>query len=220
VKATVAALAGGNVDLDIKVCQLVRLLRAGEPVKMSKRSGTFVTLRDVVDEVGRDPVRFMMLYRKNDAALDFDLAKVLEQSKDNPVFYVQMGYARSKSIFRNAQQFFPALREDSQEVLGADLALLSDPGEIDLMKRLAAFPTVLEGAARAHEPHRLAFYLYDLASFFHGQYARGNDSPHLRFIQPDNGTLTAARLALVQANALVLATGLRLLGVLAPSEMR
>jgi arginyl-tRNA synthetase len=220
VKATVAALSGGKVDLDIKVCQLVRLLRAGEPVRMSKRAGTFVTLRDVVDEVGRDPVRFMMLYRKNDAALDFDLAKVREQTKDNPVFYVQYGHARAKSIFRNAQEVFPALREDSQEVLGADLTLLGDPGEIDLMKRLAAFPTVLEGAARAHEPHRLAFYLYDLASFFHGQYARGNDSPHLRFIQPDNGTLTAARLALVQANALVLASGLRLLGVLAPSEMR
>jgi arginyl-tRNA synthetase len=219
-KAVVAALSGGKVDLDIKVCQLVRLLRAGEPVKMSKRAGTFVTLRDVVDEVGRDPVRFMMLYRKNDAALDFDLAKVLEQSKDNPVFYVQMGYARSKSIFRNAQQIFPALRENSQDVLGADLALLSDPGEIDLMKRLAAFPTVLEGAARAHEPHRLAFYLYDLASLFHGQYARGNDSPHLRFIQPEDGTLTAARLALVQANAQVLAVGLELLGVCAPSEMR
>ena len=220
VKATVAALSGGKVDLDIKVCQLVRLLRAGEPVKMSKRAGTFVTLRDVVDEVGRDPVRFMMLYRKNDAALDFDLAKVLEQSKDNPVFYVQYGHARAKSVFRNARQIFPTLSEDSQDVLGADLSLLSDPGEIDLMKRLAAFPAVLEGAARAHEPHRLSFYLYDLASFFHGQYARGNDSPHLRFIQPDNGTLTAARLALVQANAQVLATGLRLLGVLAPSEMR
>jgi arginyl-tRNA synthetase len=220
VKAAVAALSDGKVDLDIKVCQLVRLLRAGEPVRMSKRAGTFVTLRDVVDEVGRDPVRFMMLYRKNDAALDFDLAKVLEQSKDNPVFYVQYGHARSKSIFRNAQQIFPTLTEDSEDVHGADLSLLSDPGEIDLMKRLAAFPTVLEGAAHAHEPHRLAFYLYDLASFFHGQYARGNDSPHLRFIQPDNGTLTAARLALVQANAQVLATGLALLGVIAPSEMR
>jgi arginyl-tRNA synthetase len=219
-KAAVVALSGGKVDLDIKVCQLVRLFRAGEPVRMSKRAGTFVTLRDVVDEVGRDPVRFMMLYRKNDAALDFDLAKVLEQSKDNPVFYVQYGHARAKSIFRMAQLTFPALSENSQDVLGADLSLLSDAGEIDLMKRLAAFPTVLEGAARTHEPHRLAFYLYDLASFFHTQYARGNDSPHLRFIQPEDGTLTAARLALVQANAQVLATGLALLGVIAPSEMR
>ncbi|HEY1243714.1 MAG TPA: arginine--tRNA ligase [Hyphomicrobiaceae bacterium] len=232
--ATVAALAGGTIvsrkgehrteggstDLDIKVCQLVNLLRAGEPVRMSKRAGTFVTLREVVDEVGRDPVRFMMLYRKNDAPLDFDMAKVLEQSKDNPVFYVQMAHARCKSIFRNVQQFFPALIENSQEVSGADLPLLGDAGEVDLMKRLAAFPAVIAGSAYAHEPHRVAFYLYDLASSFHGQYARGNDSPHLRFIQPGNGTLTAARLALVQANAQVLATGLQLLGVLAPSEMR
>jgi arginyl-tRNA synthetase len=220
VKAAVAALSDGKVDLDIKVCQLVRLFRAGEPVRMSKRAGTFVTLRDVVDEVGRDPVRFMMLYRKNDAPLDFDLAKVLEQSKDNPVFYVQMAHVRSKSIFRNAQEMFPALTESAQEILGADLSLLSDAGEIELMKKLAAFPAVIEGAARAHEPHRVAFYLYDLASSFHGQYARGNDSPHLRFIQPDDGILTAARLALVQANAQVLALGLELLGVLAPSEMR
>jgi arginyl-tRNA synthetase len=219
-KAAVAALSGGKVDLDIKLCQLVRLFRAGQPVRMGKRTGTFVTLRDVVDEVGRDPVRFMMLYRKNDAPLDFDLAKVLEQSKDNPVFYVQYAHARAKSIFRNAQQFFPALTESAQEILDADLALLSDAGEIELVKRLAAFPALLEGAARAHEPHRIAFYLYDLASFFHGQYARGNDSPHLRFIQPADGTLTAARLALVQANAQVLATGLQVLGVLAPSEMR
>jgi arginyl-tRNA synthetase len=220
VKAAVAALSDGKVDLDIKVCQLVRLFRAGEPVRMSKRAGTFVTLRDVVDEVGRDPVRFMMLYRKNDAALDFDLARVLEQSKDNPVFYVQYAHARAKSVFRNAQQIFPSLGESSQEILDADLSLLSDAGEIDLMKKLAAFPALLDGAARAHEPHRLAFYLYDLASSFHGQYARGNDSPHLRFIQPGDGRLTAARLALVQANAQVLATGLQLLGVLAPSEMR
>ncbi|MBO0765674.1 MAG: arginine--tRNA ligase [Hyphomicrobiaceae bacterium] len=232
--ATVVALAGGKVvmkrgehrteggstDLDIKICQLVNLFRAGAQVRMSKRAGEFVTLREVVDEVGRDPVRFMMLYRKNDAPLDFDLAKVLEQSKDNPVFYVQMAHARCKSIFRNVQQFFPALIENSQEIMGADISLLGDAGEIDLMKKLAVFPAAIEGSAHAHEPHRIAFYLYDLASSFHGQYARGNDSPHLRFIQPNNGTLTAARLALVQANAHVLASGLQLLGVLAPSEMR
>jgi arginyl-tRNA synthetase len=232
--ATVAALAGGTIvsrkgehrteggstDLDIKVCQLVNLFRAGEPVRMSKRAGTFVTLREVVDEVGRDPVRFMMLYRKNDAPLDFDLVKVLEQTKDNPVFYVQMAHARCKSVFRNARQFFPALAENAQQVVGADLSLLSDAGEVDLMQKLAAFPAAIEGSAYAHEPHRIAFYLYDLASSFHGQYARGNDSPHLRFIQPGDGTLTAARLALVQANAQVLALGLQLLGVLAPSEMR
>ena len=221
VKAAVAALSGGKVDLDIKVCQLVRLFRAGEPVRMSKRAGTFVTLREVVDEVGRDPVRFMMLYRKNDAALDFDLAKVLEQSKDNPVFYVQYAHARAKSIFRNAQQIFPALSEACTGSSGRRSVPAQRPRR-DRPHEAAGGSSrpLVEGAARAHEPHRLAFYLYDLASFFHGQYARGNDLPHLRFIQPDDGTLTAARLALVQANAQVLATGLRLLGVLAPSEMR
>lgn len=220
VKAAVAALSDGKADLDIKVCQLVRLFRAGEPVRMSKRAGTFVTLREVVDEVGRDPVRFMMLYRKNDATLDFDLAKVLEQSKDNPVFYVQYAHARAKSVFRMAQETFPRLNEGAAEVLNADLSRLNDPGEIDMIRKLAGFPVVVEGAARAHEPHRIAFYLYDLASAFHGQWTRGNESPHLRFIQPSDGKLTAARLALVQANAIVLASGLTLLGVLAPSEMR
>jgi arginyl-tRNA synthetase len=232
--ATVAALAGGKVidkkgehrteggsaDLDIKICQLVNLFRAGVQVRMSKRSGEFVTLREVVDEVGRDPVRFMMLYRKNDAPLDFDLAKVLEQSKDNPVFYVQYAHARAKSVFRNAQEVFPRLSEGTPDILNADLSRLDDPGELDLMRKLAAFPVLVEGAARAHEPHRVAFYLYDLASAFHTQYTRGNELPHLRFIQPGDGTLTAARLALVQANAVVLASGLMLLGVLAPSEMR
>jgi arginyl-tRNA synthetase len=220
VKAAVAALSDGKADLDIKVCQLVRLFRAGEPVRMSKRAGTFVTLREVVDEVGRDPVRFMMLYRKNDAPLDFDLAKVLEQSKDNPVFYVQYAHARAHSVFRMAKEVFPRLSADAPEVLNADLGLLQDVGEIDLIKKLAAFPNVVEGAARAHEPHRLAFYLYDLASAFHTQWTKGNESPHLRFIQASDGTLTAARLALIRANAQVLAAGLALIGVHAPEEMR
>lgn len=220
VKAAVKALSDGKADLDIKVCQLVKLFRAGEPVRMSKRAGTFVTLREVVDEVGRDPVRFMMLYRKNDAALDFDLAKVVEQSKDNPVFYVQYAYARAKSVFRNVRDAFPELREGSPEVLNADLSRLDDPGEIDLLKKIASFPVFIEGAARAHEPHRLAFYLYDLAAAFHGQWTRGNDLPHLRFIQPNDGIATAARLALIEANTKVLASGLALLGVLAPDEMR
>ncbi len=220
VKAAVTALSDGKADLDIKVCQLVKLFRAGEPVRMSKRAGTFVTLREVVDEVGRDPVRFMMLYRKNDAALDFDMAKVVEQSKDNPVFYVQYAHARGKSVFRNARDVFPALTAGAPEILNADLSRLDDPGEIELIKKIAAFPVVVEGAARAHEPHRLAFYLYDLASAFHGQWTRGNDLPHLRFIQPNDGTVTAARLALIEANTKVLASGLALLGVLAPDEMR
>jgi len=219
-RAVVTALSDGKADLDIKVCQLVKLLRAGEPVRMSKRAGTFVTLRDVVDEVGRDPVRFMMLYRKNDAPLDFDLAKVLEQSKDNPVFYVQYAHTRAKSVFRNAAEIFPQLTETSPELGRADLGKLTDPGEIDLMRKLASFPVVLAAAARSHEPHRLAFYLYDLASAFHAQWTKGNEMPHLRFIQAADGTLTTARLALILANQQVLATGLAILGVHAPVEMR
>jgi arginyl-tRNA synthetase len=220
VKATVAALSDGKADLDIKVCQLVKLFRAGEPVRMSKRAGTFVTLREVVDEVGRDPVRYMMLYRKNDAPLDFDLAKVVEQSKDNPVFYVQYAHARTKSVLRNAGEVFPSLREGSADVPGADLSLLMDNGEIDLIKKLAFFPVLIEAAARAHEPHRLAFYLYELASIFHAQWTAGNELPHLRVIQADDGKLTAARLALVRATTQVLASGLEILGVHAPDEMR
>ena len=219
-KAAVSALSDGRADLDIKVCQLVRLLRGGEPVKMSKRSGTFVTLREVVDEVGRDPVRFMMLFRKNDATLDFDLAKVIEQSKENPVFYVQYGHARAHSIIRNAREAFPGLATDPASLAKADLSRLTDAGELDLMRRLALFPRLVDGAARAHEPHRVAFYLHDLASAFHTHYTRGNDSPYLRFIQADDRTLTLARLALAGAFAQVIASGLAILGVEAPLEMR
>jgi arginyl-tRNA synthetase len=219
-KAAVAALSDGKVDLDIKVCQLVKLFRGGEPVKMSKRAGTFVTLRDVVDEVGSDPVRFMMLYRKNDAPLDFDLAKVVEQSKDNPVYYVQYAHARAHSVFRNVADAFPQMTPKSAAVQSADLTPLKDSGELDLIRKLSAFPVIVEGAARAHEPHRLAFYLYDLASAFHAQWTKGNESPHLRFIQATDGSSTAARLALILATQRVLATGLALLGVQAPEEMR
>jgi arginyl-tRNA synthetase len=220
IKAAVKALSDGRVDIDIKVVQLVRLFRGGEAVKMGKRLGTFVTLRDVVDEVGRDPVRFMMLYRKNDAVLDFDLAKVLEQSKDNPVFYVQMAHARAHSVFRNITDIHRGLGWAAAELENADLARLSDAGEIDLMRRLAWYPELIAAAARAHEPHRIAFYLYDLAAAFHAQWARGNDSPHLRFIRPDDRGLSAARLALVRAVATVIASGLSVLGVDAPQEMR
>ena len=219
-QAVVKALSDGRVGLDIKVCQLVRLLRAGEPVKMSKRSGTFVTLREVVDEVGRDPVRFMMLFRKNDATLDFDLAKVVEQSKDNPVFYVQYAHARAQSVFRNARETMPGVDAEAGIPAVAELSRLTDAGELDLLKRLALFPRLIEGASRAHEPHRLAFYLNDLAQTFHHQWARGNDSPHLRFIQPNDRTLTFARLYLVRACAQVIAAGLAILGVQAPKEMR
>lgn len=219
-QAAVKALSDGKAELDIKVCQLVRLLRAGEPVKMSKRAGTFVTLREVVDEVGRDPVRFMMLFRKNDATLDFDLAKVVEQSKDNAVFYVQYAHARAYSVLRNARETFPDLDVTQAGLGGADLTKLNDAGELDLLKRLALFPRLVEGAARVHEPHRLAFYLNDLAQAFHGQWARGNDSPYLRYIQPNDRSLTAARLCMVKVCAQVIATGLGILGVNAPKEMR
>jgi arginyl-tRNA synthetase len=224
-QAAVKAVSEEKAALDIKVVQLVRLFRNGEPVRMSKRSGDFVTLREVVDEVGRDAVRFMMLYRKNDAVLDFDLAKVIEQSRDNPVFYVQYGHARAHSIFRNARETVPELPvDDAARVafLGtAPLELLEDEAELALMKKIALYPRTIEAAAAAHEPHRIAFYLYELASEFHALWTRGGkDSPHLRFIIQSNPRLTMARLALVQGVVTVLASGLRLLGVGAPEEMR
>ena len=212
--------AGGTADLDIRVVNLVKLFKNGEPFKMSKRAGTFVTLRDVVDEVGPDAVRFMMLYRKELEPLDFDFQKVTEQSRDNPVFYVQYGHARCCSVFRKANEAFPGLTPASAEVSGAELSRLDHPGEIDLMRRLAEFPRVVEGAAQAHEPHRIAFYLYELASDLHGLWNQGKDLPQLRFIREDDRELTAARVALVSATANVLATGLRMLGVHAPEEMR
>jgi len=218
-KSAVAALSEEKAHFDIKVCQLVKLFRGGEPVKMSKRAGTFVTLREVVDEVGADPVRFMMLYRKNDAPLDFDFQKVTEQSKDNPVFYVQYAHARAASVFRNAREAHPGLDVSEAALARADLKKLTDPGELDLIRIIARFPRLVTGAVRAHEPHRLAFYLYDLANALHSQWARGNDSPQLRFIAEDEGT-TAARLALVAATRQVISAGLGVLGVQAPDSMR
>jgi len=224
-QAAVKAVTAGEGMLDVKIVQLVRLLRGGEPVKMSKRAGDFVTLREVVDEVGRDAVRFMMLYRKNDAVLDFDLAKVIEQSRDNPVFYVQYGHARGHSIFRNArEEVLPDLpvQEDARlaYLARAEVERLADPAELDLLKRLALYPRTIEGAAAAHEPHRIAFYLYDLASEFHALWNKGNDLPNLRFIIKDDAGITRARLAMVQAVVSVLASGLGILGVHAPEQMR
>jgi len=223
-QAAVKAVTGGKADLDVKIVQLVKLFRAGEPVKMSKRSGEFVTLREVVDEVGRDATRFMMLFRKNDAVLDFDLAKVIEKSRDNPVFYVQYGHARGQSVFRNALEAIPdlPLAADARRarLAEAPLECLADEGEVALMRRLAAYPRLIEAAAGAHEPHRIAFYLYDLASEFHAQWNRGKDSPHLRFIIQNDPQITLARLALVQGVISVLASGLEMLGVEAPDEMR
>jgi arginyl-tRNA synthetase len=220
-QAAVAALSDRAAELDVKLIQLVKLLRAGEPVKMSKRAGDFVTLREVVDEVGRDAVRFMMLFRKNDAVLDFDLAKVIEQSRDNPVFYVQYGHARGQSVFRNARAAFTDMPADIAILADtAELNRLSDPAELSLMRRIALYPRVVEGASLAHEPHRIAFYLFDLASEFHALWTLGNASPHLRFIIQDDRERTAARLVLVQGVVTVLASGLALLGVEAPNEMR
>ncbi len=219
-KSAVAALSDNKADFDIKVVSLVKLFKNGEPFKMSKRAGTFVTLRDVVDEVGRDPVRFMMLYRKNQEELDFDFAKVTEQSKDNPVFYVQYAHARAASVLRNVKEQMPDLDTSTEALVKADLSVLADPAEMDLIRKLAEFPGKLEGAAAAHEPHRVAFYLYDLASAFHGLWTRGNDSPHLRFIQLNDGVATRARLALVAATKQVINSGLKVLGVEAPDAMR
>ena len=224
-QAAVKAVSGGKAELDVKLVQLVRLLRAGEPVKMSKRSGDFVTLREVVDEVGKDAVRFDMLYRKNDAVLDFDLAKVIEASRENPVFYVQYGHARGESVFRNAREAMPDLPVRSQERARLAQGCAARPAQRFRRNfRCCAgsrfIRVSVEAAALAHEPHRIAFYLYELASEFHAHWTRGKDLPHLRFIIQNDPETTAARLALVQGIVTVLASGLALLGVEAPEEMR
>ncbi|TIS86655.1 arginine--tRNA ligase [Mesorhizobium sp.] len=218
-EALARAIAGDEVKLTVLLCQLVKLFRDGEPVRMSKRSGDFVTLREVVEEVGRDPIRFMMLYRKNDAPLDFDFAKVTEQSKDNPVFYVQYASARCHSVFRQASEQLGEANFDRNR-LAAATALLADEGEISLIRKLAEYPRLIESAALALEPHRLAFYLYDLASSFHGHWNRGTDNPDLRFVKVNDRQLTHARLGLVQAVSDVLTSGLTLIGADAPTEMR
>ena len=218
-EAVARAVSGGRAKLEVVLCQLVKLYREGEPVTMSKRSGNFVTLAEVVEEVGRDPVRFMMLFRKSDAPLDFDFAKVTEQSKDNPVFYVQYAHARAAAIFRQAaEQGVPAA--DFASLDASAFAVLTDEGELSLIRKLAEFPRVVGQAAEALEPHRLAFYLYDLASAFHSQYNRGKDLPALRFVNPDETKITQARLGLVEAVAVVIRAGLGLIGASAPDEMR
>lgn len=218
-QAVARALAGDRVDLTVLLCQLVKLFRGGEPVRMSKRAGEFVTLREAVDEVGRDPIRFMMLYRKNDAPLDFDFEKVTEQSKDNPVFYVQYASARSHSAFRQAGEQL-GVTDFSRAEMKAQLGKLTDEGEMALVRKLAEYPRLIESAAQAMEPHRLAFYLYDLASLFHAQWNRGSETADLRFVKVNDPELTHARLGLVQAVRDVLTSGLALIGAEAPSEMR
>lgn len=187
---------------------------------MSKRSGDFVTLREVVDEVGRDSVRFMMIYRKNSEPLDFDFAKVTEQSKDNPVFYVQYAHARCCSVFRQALEAFPDLDLSAVDLPGSVTGQISDPSELQLIAKLAEYPRLIEAAALAQEPHRVAFYLYDLASTFHGHWNKGKENPELRFVNDKNRELTIARLGLVHAVASVLKSGLSITGTAAPDEMR
>ncbi len=218
---TAAKALADDAVLDVKICQLVRLFRDGEPFKMSKRSGNFITLREVVDEVGRDVTRFIMLTRKNDAPLDFDFAKVMEQSKDNPVFYVQYAHARIRSVLKNrVTAMFPKLATSDTALAKADLSLLSDPAEIALIQQCCAFPRVLESAADAHEPHRIAFFLYDLASEFHSLWNRGNENADLRFVIEGNEAVTSARLAMVRSAQMVIASGLAILGVTPVEEMR
>ncbi|MEX0837988.1 MAG: arginine--tRNA ligase [Parvibaculum sp.] len=218
VKAAVAAITDDDAEIDVKVCQMVRLFRNGEPVRMSKRAGDFVTLREVVDEVGKDAVRFMMLTRKNDAPLDFDFAKVMEQSRDNPVFYVQYAHARVHSVLRNAAEAGYDLSDGA--LANADFSHLGDEAELALLRLMAGFPRQVEQAAIAHEPHRIAFYLDDLAAAFHGLWNKGKDDASLRFIREDDKDATLARLALIRAAAYVVAAGLGILGVEPTEEMR
>jgi arginyl-tRNA synthetase len=217
-KAAVAALSDARVPLDIKLTQLVKLYQNGEPFKMSKRAGTFITLRDVVDQVGPDVTRFHMLTRKNDAPLDFDFAKVLEQSKDNPVFYVQYAHARVNSVLRKAAD--AGIAVDDAALAAADLSGLTHPSELAVARKIAEWPRLVEIAAKGHEPHRIAFYLYDLASDFHALWNRGNDDASLRFLQSDDSATTQAKIALIRAVAIVISHGLGILGVTPAQEMR
>ena len=216
--AAVAALSDGRVPLDIKLTQLVRLFRDGVPFKMSKRAGTFITLRDVVDQVGRDVTRFVMLTRKNDAPLDFDFAKVLEQSRDNPVFYVQYAHARVCSVLRKAADL--GIATDDATLRAADLDRLDHASELALARKLTEWPRLVEIAARTHEPHRVAFYLYDLAGEFHALWNKGNEIAGLRFLQQDDPATSQAKIALIRATAVVISAGLAILGVTPATEMR
>ena len=219
-KAAVAALSGGDATLDVKVCQMVNVLKDGAPVKMSKRGGEFVTLREVVEAVGKDVVRFIMLTRRNDAPLDFDFARVTEQSHDNPVFYVQYAHARARSVMRHAAEAFPGANLSAGALAGAELSRLTGAEELALIKVLANWPNLVETAAVAHEPHRVAYYLHDLASAFHALWNKGTGDASLRFLVKDRPALSMARLALVQGLATVIASGLGLIGVKPAEELR
>ncbi len=217
-KAAVSALSDGKVPLDIKLTQLVRLFKNGEPFKMSKRAGTFVLLRDVVEQAGRDVTRFVMLTRKNDAPLDFDFAKVLEQSKENPVFYVQYAYARISSVL--AKGALAGIEIDHTNLARADFSEITHPSEMALVRKLGEWPRLLELAAKHHEPHRIAFYLFELASEFHALWNKGNELPELRFLQESLLQRSAGKMALISAVSIVLSAGLGILGVTPMKEMR
>lgn len=219
-QAGVKALSKGEGALDVKLCQLVKLFDNGEPVRMSKRAGTFVTLRDLIDSVGKDVTRFIMLTRKNDAPLDFDFAKVTEKSRDNPVFYVQYAHARINSVFRQAKESFAEADLSDAGLAKADLSLCADDDELAIMRMIAAWPRTIEAAAQSHEPHRLAFFLYDLAAQLHALWNRGNENAEMRFLLPDQPAKTMARLALVRSVAVVIASGLDVFGVEPVEEMR
>ncbi|MEM0921977.1 MAG: arginine--tRNA ligase, partial [Pseudomonadota bacterium] len=216
-KAAVAALSEERVPLDIKLCQLVRLFKNGEPFKMSKRAGTFITLSDVIEEVGPDVTRFVMLTRKNDAPLDFDFDKAREQTRENPVWYVQYAHARTHSVFaKSAEQGIEIAESD---LASADLSRLTHPAEMQVIRKLAEFPRLVESSAHHQEPHRIAFYLYDLASEFHGWWNQGQSAPELRMIVPGDEAATRARLALCRAVRVVISAGLGILGVTPMTEM-
>ena len=217
-KAVVSALTNGRVPLEVKLIQLVKLWKNGAPFKMSKRAGTFVTLRDVVEQAGADVTRFVMLTRKNDATLDFDFDKVLEQSKDNPVFYVQYAHARICSVIRRAGD--AGIATDDATLAAADLTKLSHDAELGLARKLAEWPRLVEIAARGQEPHRIAFYLYELASDLHALWNRGNDDTSLRFVQEGDAATTQAKIALARAAGVVISAGLAILGVTPAQEMR
>ena len=218
-KAAVEAVTDGEGVLEVKLCQMVHLKKGGKPVRMSKRAGTFVTLRYLINEVGRDVVRFMMLTRKNDSQMEFDLEKALEQSRDNPVFYVHYAHARCRSVMRNAAEQLGDKKIAPEALAGADLGLLTDTAELSVIKVMAAWPRMVENAAEVHEPHRVAYYLNDLATLFHALWNKGNDDARLRFFQSDNEGLTLARLALVQGVATVIASGLQVFGVSPVEEL-
>ena len=219
-RAAVNAITEGKGELDVRLCNLVNLMEAGEPVKMSKRSGSFITLREVIDHVGKDAVRFIMLTRNNDASLDFDLQKVVEQSRDNPVFYVQYAHARICSVLRNAAATFPDLKLDDSDLVEADMDLLQQTEELSMIKLLVVWPRIVEGAAISYEPHRIAFFLADLAATFHSFWNQGNNNELLRFIVVEDAELTKARVALARSVAIVIASGLAVMGIQPVEEMR